>query len=644
MNNIYKVRVKGHSSMMGSMLDSAKGGILKYIVLFFIVLATGGLVLTDVGGFFTGGVTSTSIAKVAGKEISIQQFDRDVRNMTYSQGVSPQDAYRTGLIQQYLQTLIGRALLKQAASDNGLRLGAKELVGDVRQYVEPYINDETTASDAFKNMLRSQNMSEKEFTEVLEQDAVNQLMKSVLTGTVTIPGAMAIDFAKGLEHTRKISALVLDINAMPVSAQPTDGELAEFYESVKDNYRTEETRDFDVLMLKIDDIAAKIVMTDEQLQSYYEDNIDVFTKPEKRSIEQSLVKTEADALKIYQLADEGKTLEQATEAVTGNTKAYRKADSFEQAGLLKPLVDAAFAADKGALVEPVETPLGWHVARTVSITAAEKKSFASVKKDVEKELRAELLEDQFYELSLDVEETLDSGVSVAEVAEEYGLTIKKLSKVSRYDTSKELDFIEDKARFLDLAFGLEEMDSSQLMGNGNDYLAFTVQHIVPSDYKGFEAVKASVKAEYLNEQKRIAAQQLIANTETALKDNTSDMIKLAATSPALSYKLVSKLARYGEPPAYLTGAQIPLIFQAKAGDVQLFNSKSYYVLARVESIDLPDDAQMDERDVLTQAQTLSAIMENAFVESYLAAIENRYGSKVNAAALDQLYGQSSEEQ
>ena len=37
--------------MLGSMVDGAKNGILKYVILFFIVLAGGGLVLTDVGGF-----------------------------------------------------------------------------------------------------------------------------------------------------------------------------------------------------------------------------------------------------------------------------------------------------------------------------------------------------------------------------------------------------------------------------------------------------------------------------------------------------------------------------------------------------------------------------------------------------------------
>lgn len=629
--------------MMGSMLEGAKGGILKYIILFFITLATGGLVLTDVGGFFRGGVAVNAVAKVAGEDITIQEFDRDVRNMTYSQGISPQEAYQTGLIQQYLQTLIGRTLLKHAAASNGLRLGPKELVGDVRQYVEPYINDETSASDAFKNILRAQNMSEKEFTSILEQDAVNQIMKNVLTGTVTIPGDMALNFASGLEHTRKLSAIVLDINAMPVKAQPSDSDLEAFYASVKDNYVTDETRDIDVLTLKVDDVAAKISISNEQLKGYYEDNIDSFTNPEKRNIEQSLVKTEAEALKIYQLAEEGKSLAQATEIVTGDQKAYRKADSFEQAGLLKPLAEEVFAADKNVFVGPIETPLGWHVARTISITPAEKKPFASVKANVEKLLRAELLEDQFYELSLDVEETLDSGVSVAEVAEEYGLKIKKLTGITRYDTNKDLDFIADKNRFLELAFGIDEMDSSQLIDNGDDYIAFTVKHVVPSDYKSFDAVKSSVKVEYMNEQKRIAAQELIADTEYAIKQNTASMTELAQQNAALTYKSIAKLSRYGEPPAYISGAQMPLIFEAKTGEVQLFNSKSYYVLARVDSIDLPNEAQLDEDDILKQAKTLSAIMENAFVESYLAAIDHRYGSKVNAAVLDKLYGSTSEE-
>ena len=56
--------------MLGSMVDGAKNGILKYVILFFIVLAGGGLVLTDVGGFFTGSAPADSVASVGGEKIT----------------------------------------------------------------------------------------------------------------------------------------------------------------------------------------------------------------------------------------------------------------------------------------------------------------------------------------------------------------------------------------------------------------------------------------------------------------------------------------------------------------------------------------------------------------------------------------------
>jgi peptidyl-prolyl cis-trans isomerase D len=59
---------------MQALRDGAGTGFLKIILMGLLVMAVGGLVFTDVGGFFRGGVGNNDVARVGDTKIGVVEF------------------------------------------------------------------------------------------------------------------------------------------------------------------------------------------------------------------------------------------------------------------------------------------------------------------------------------------------------------------------------------------------------------------------------------------------------------------------------------------------------------------------------------------------------------------------------------------
>ena len=124
---------------MQALKDGAKSGILKYFLLGILVLAGGGLVFTDVGGFFRGGTSSSDVVKIGRENVSINTFDRVARRTLSQLGITPQQAYKLGYLNEILNAEVRRRLLLRAADDENLRLGKDYVVAQTHRILAPAI-------------------------------------------------------------------------------------------------------------------------------------------------------------------------------------------------------------------------------------------------------------------------------------------------------------------------------------------------------------------------------------------------------------------------------------------------------------------------------------------------------------------------
>ena len=140
--------------------ESAKGGLGKFILVGFMGLAVGGLVLMDMGGFFRGGITHTDVAKIGRTKVSAPEFDRIVRRAISRLGISPQDAYKAGYVDQILKSEIRAQIMERASREHGIMVNGDIVTEHIRKLVAPMVEQNNNAKDIMQNILFNQGLSE----------------------------------------------------------------------------------------------------------------------------------------------------------------------------------------------------------------------------------------------------------------------------------------------------------------------------------------------------------------------------------------------------------------------------------------------------------------------------------------------------
>jgi parvulin-like peptidyl-prolyl isomerase len=137
--------------------------------------------------------------------------------------------------------------------------------------------------------------------------------------------------------------------------------------------------------------------SDEEIEKYYNENKAQFQQPEQRAMRHILVKDKATAEKIA-----GQLQADPSDA---NWKKLAKQYSIDDTnkdkggdlgalvqGQMPPAFDkAAFGADKGDVVGPVKSPLGWHVLQVTDVTPAKEQGLDDVKDQISQMLSSQLV-------------------------------------------------------------------------------------------------------------------------------------------------------------------------------------------------------------------------------------------------------------
>jgi hypothetical protein len=133
------------------MLRNMRKGLFSGLFLILLVLGAAGLVLTDAGGFFKGGIRTTDVAKVGSKTINSRPFDNKLRRLTAMQGVEPETAYELGLVHQVLFRELRNLLMLQGVNDLGIAVSNEQITSYINAIVEPYMTADTTSKKSEHN-------------------------------------------------------------------------------------------------------------------------------------------------------------------------------------------------------------------------------------------------------------------------------------------------------------------------------------------------------------------------------------------------------------------------------------------------------------------------------------------------------------
>lgn len=627
--------------MLNALRDGAKSGFLKFILLGFMALAVGGLVLTDVGGFFRGGVSNNYVAKGKGIEISTVQFDQTVRRILSRQQMSPQEAYSRGLINQILQSEIQTLIVTRETQKLGLIVGDETVTQQISKLAAPLAQDGRSKSEALKQILRAQGISETQFINSIRQEMANGAFQSaVFNGVGNISDAQAVALYEHQNEALTFEGVRLEADKIKTDA-PTDEQLQNYYNANKSDFAIAERRDITIATLKKEMLEKKVNITDEELNRYYEDNLETYQKDEQRKVQQAVFASEAEAQEVLAQLEKNKNLKSTSKKVTGNDSAYLGENEFGENGLLEIVAKPVFAANQGDIVGPIQSPLGFHVLIVKDIIEPQTTPFEKVKKSIRDNLLQERLAEDLIETANMMDDQLAGGAPLSEVVSELGLTtegFKGLNQAGYNKNNKDAlsAYQGDKAQILEAAFDFNAGEASSVMELADGrFVTVQVDNVTERSFKPFNEVKSALAKRWKNEQQALAnrsrAEDLLASlkTETQLSD--------AAKEIGQSTKTYKNLKRNEEPTSPLTFGQVQQMFGADMNAPLMIATGDGFLIGQVTYRELPKSESADKA-INEIKEKVSAGLQQEIVSQYINHLAQKYDVKINDAVLREVYG------
>ncbi len=631
---------------MQSLRKGASSGILKFFLMGTLVLAAGGLVMTDVGGFFRGGISKSDIGRVGKTKIQAISFDRSLRRTLQRLGMSPGEAYKLGYVDQFLNSEIQGLLVQQSARKIGINVGRKHIAAEINKIVEPMALGGRSTQEVLDQILFSQGMSEGTFVSTIGREVGNGLlMRALRGGSSLVSDDMAEDIFLFQSEQRDIDIVVFPDKELKDIKAPSGAQLEALYGAMKENYAQAETRNVILLSINDEKLKATIDITQEELRAAYDDNIEAYKVPEKRKLEQSILSTEEEAAAVLKAVQSGKSLKGAIKAETGEDSAYIEAQDFEEDGMLPEIAEIAFKAGKGDAGGPVQTALGWHVIVLKDIIPPSTQSFESVKKDLKEEFQQIKLSDQLYELANAIDDLLAGGASLEEIKQEVEVNTIALPVFNSFGQgADEKDALKDhetnRVTILETAFELLEGETSAMMEMSDGaFLAIHVEKIQPKTYTPFAEMRAEIEKKWNEDQRRIENRMRVMALLSAV-ESSEKSLKGLAREQGKTVKSLSKVKRQGEAPAPLNSRAVNIIFDAPVHGYALIETQDGSALVEVKSFSFPEGE--DEEKTKALSKNLATGGQNEVFQAYINNKQQNYGVVINSDLLGRLYGPGSE--
>jgi peptidyl-prolyl cis-trans isomerase D len=454
-----------------------------------------------------------------------------------------------------------------------------------------------------------------------------------------VPRSLAQQYATLLKEHRKGAIAMLPSDAYAPKGAPGDAQLNAFYSAHRTNYLLPERRVIRYITFGEEALGNLPAPTEAQIAARYQKDAAQYQAKQTRTFTQLVLPTEAAAKAIVAEVSGGKTLAASASTKGLATTTIGPVTQTAFAGQTSPAVaNAAFAAAQGALVPPARGGLGWYVLRVDKVENTPARTLAEVRDAIAKVLGEEQKKAAFADLAAKVEDQLDDGQSLGEVAKNLKLPVKNTQPLTEdgriYGTQETAP--PELAKTLKTAFDMEE-GQPQLaeVDPGKTYAVFEATDITPSAAAPLAQIKDEVVADWRKEEGFKAAKAAAQRVIQRLSSGQALAAALAAEKVALpAVQTVDmgrdELARQRQVPPVLA-----LMFSMAKGTVKRLEGpqNAGWFVAKLDDINLPQLAKDDPVIGATQQQLASVVGEE-YAEQMVHAVQREVGVKKNQPAID----------
>jgi len=628
--------------MLHLMRKGAQSYVIKFVLFGLLMLAMTGLVFMDVSGVVRNNIGKGPLVSYKGGKISASEFSETLRQTLRQQKMSEADAYRYGVVQQLLDNEINKVLFLKAASDMGIKVGDKDAALQVKGIIQPLIEQGASEKEALDYVLRNSNVSQAQFLEMIKQHISTQMLLSVILSNSVPSDDLMRDLTIFENQERSGSYFTLTFTDLPKVSSPSDTDLEDYYKTISSNYALPEYRDFSVAIIDKSALGEDLKISDEKVKSYYDENIDRFTTPETREIEQVMFKDKATAEKF---ADELKSKKDFKEVADKNGAKYVEAKPYSKNALPPALADVAFAAAKGDVTAPAQSPIGWHVMYVKDVTPEKVSSFESVEKDLKKDLEHETLAEHLYELANQIDDEIAGGASFEDVVKNNKLQVKSYKGVTvdGHDASgKDIadQGISTIKAIVKSIYELDEGETSHLTElPDNSFLMAKVDVVTPSIIRPFKDVKAEVAKQWTKQQNLKSLSEKASKAMQRI--NGGENFANVAKSLNLSVSSTGMIKRYPLKDKASDPINVSLrnsLFSLTKGASTMVNggNETLFIL-KLDSTKEPEFSKITQAEKDRVKKMIDSDYRDDAIEEMRTRLIKKYNVKVNNKMLGKMY-------
>ena len=618
------------------------GSVIIKIFVVLLVLGFGAWGVQDMLGYQVGG-GSNDVAVVGGEDLSGRGLYSDVYGEINRMRQFMGNSFN---IEQARQLGVVESVLERQINSAAIRIGARELgivISDtlVREAVlqEPMFRGLAGNFDGerFKQILKSNGLTEKNYIARVREDLVRQQLVNTLNAGVIVPARLVDRVYSFREETRDVEIGFVADSAMPEISGAGDVELREYYAKHEKMFTAPAYRAVDFVRLNAADLAKNIEISDDNALKSYGDRLDEFTVEERRNIRQILLSDEVTAKKAEEKVRKGEDFLDVAQEVANQDKVTAELGILTRGDLLPNLADPVFQLSEGGISAPIKSSLGWHVMQVVAITPGKTKSFAEVKAEVKEALALQKAIDAIFDISNRFEDELGGGASISEAASRLGLKVEKLGAIDRAGNDSSGNAIANlpSGDFVGTAFSTIEGEDSAMIESGDDgFYILHVTKVTPPALRPYSSVKDQVAAAWKSKKRREGAQSLAAVIVGAVGDGKK--LEDGALGWNIKIRSVSGVRRHGNQREKIGNKLAQKVFKLKLGEAAMERAGDGYEIAVLKKI-IPAPVGPSENKKKVETQIVQSI-RNDLNSQLVAGFRKNVGVSINRRAIDALFG------
>ena len=617
----------------------------KYLMGFLLILIIPGFVLFGVQGFTDFRNRSEAVATVDGHDITRLDWDQahqaEARRLRESMpNIDPKVLDSEQARYATLERLVRERVLATAAQKFNLytsdqrvaqELQRNEVIASLRR------PDGSLDVEAYRQLVGRQGMTPEMFEAQVRADLSMRQVTQGITASGLVPPALAAVSLDAFFERREISVQLFNAADFASRVQPTDADLETFYNANPALFQAPEQADVEYLVLDAAALARNVTLNEADVRAYYDQNASRLSGNEERrashilltvpagasAADKQKVRERAQALldQLRQNPAKFAELAKANSQDPGSAEKGGDLDFFARGAMVKPFEDAAFALQKGAISDLVESEFGFHIIQLTDIKTPPVRPFEAMRADIEADLRKQqaqkLFADSAETFSNMVYEQADSLQSAAERLKLSVQTAKGLTRQARADAG-----VLGNEKLLAAIFAPESVEKKR----NTEAIETAPSQLVAARVVQYQAARTRSLAEVRDDvRKRLVAQRSAELAREAGSQQLKAWKEGASTAAMPKVVTVSRDAAQGLAQPVLTAA-----LSAQAQTLPAWAGVSLgdqgYAVVRVDKV-LPRVAR-DAQAAAQEVQQYGQWWASAEGQAYYDTLKERFKVKI----------------